>query len=516
LKIELAIAAPLRASSDAVGAFVFQSEAASRLSERKRAPPLELPEPLAGIDRRLSGHLRATANEESFCGAAESTLMLQTRGRLSAARVFAFGLGARSRYTPEALRQAAGRAVRAASQVSARRLELVLPGAAPIEDEVRAVAEGALLGAYRFDRYRSEKDANRRPLNVLRLLLPKGADLPRSRAALALAREVAEAVCWARDLVNEPAGVMTPKRLAQEARDMAKGAGLQVQVLGRAEIEKLRMGMFLGVAQGSSEKPRLVSVKYQPKGTGRGTAPLALVGKAITFDSGGLSLKPVDGMLDMKTDMAGSAAALAAMRVIAHLAPPFPVHAYLGACENMPGGRAYKPGDVLIARNGKTVEVTNTDAEGRLVLGDVLTWACEERPFGVIDLATLTGACVVALGHWTTGAFGPDGPLMNELLEAARASGEDVWRLPLTEWVKDSLKSDVADLKNCGERWGGAISAGLFLREFVGDTPWVHLDIAGPSFSPKERGYLAKGGTGVGVRTLVEYVKKRAETARTN
>jgi leucyl aminopeptidase len=176
----------------------------------------------------------------------------------------------------------------------------------------------------------------------------------------------------------------------------------------------------------------------------------------------------------------------------------------------MPGGRAYKPGDVLIARNGKTVEITNTDAEGRLVLGDVLAWACEEKPFAVIDLATLTGAVVVALGHWTTGAFGPDSDLMTGLLEAARQSGEDFWRLPLTEWVKDSLSSDVADLKNCGERWGGAISAALFLREFVGDVPWVHLDIAGPSFSSKERGYIPKGGTGVAVRTLVEYVRNQA------
>jgi leucyl aminopeptidase len=510
LKIELAVAAPLRAPSDALAVFQFQPESRPAVGGAKRPAPLALSEPLADLDKRLAGHLRATADEESFRGAADSILTLQTRGRLSTDRVFVLGLGPRERTTPEALRQASARAVRAAAHASAGVLELVLPGVAPVEEEVRAAAEGALLGAYRFDRYRSEKAKNHRPVKTLRLLLPKGAALEPARAALALATEISEAVCWARDLVNEPAGVMTPKRLAEEAKEMAKRAGLQFQSLGRSEIEKLRMGMFLGVAQGSSEKPRLVSVKYQPKGAGRDAPPLAIVGKAITFDSGGLSLKPVDGMLDMKTDMAGSAAALAAMRVIAHLAPPFPVHAFLGACENMPGGRAYKPGDVLIARNGKTVEITNTDAEGRLVLGDVLTWACEEKPFGVIDLATLTGACVVALGHWTTGAFGPDSDLMSGLLAAARQSGEDFWRLPLTEWVKDSLSSDVADLKNCGERWGGAISAALFLREFVGDVPWVHLDIAGPSFSSKERGYIPKGGTGVAVRTLVEYVRNRA------
>jgi leucyl aminopeptidase len=515
LKVELATGAPLRASSDALCVFEFQAEPRAGAAGGKRpAAPLAYSETLVDLDKRLAGHLRATASEESFRGAVDSLLTIQSRGRLSTDRVFVVGLGPRGRHTTEGLRQASARAIRAAERASVSLLEMALPGVAAIAEEVRAAAEGALLGSYRFDRYRTERAKSHRPVKTLRLLLPKASALEPAREALALATELAGAVCWARDLVNEPAGVMTPKRLADEAKDMARSAGLQFQVLGRSEIEKLRMGMFLGVAQGSSEKPRLVSVKYEPKGAGRNAPPLAIVGKAITFDSGGLSLKPVDGMLDMKTDMAGSAAALAAMRVIAHLAPPFPVHAYLGACENMPGGRAYKPGDVLSARNGKTVEITNTDAEGRLVLGDVLAWACEEKPFGVIDLATLTGACVVALGHWTTGAFGPDSELMTGLLEAARQSGEDFWRLPLTEWVKDSLSSDIADLKNCGERWGGAISAALFLREFVGDVPWVHLDIAGPSFSSKERGYIPKGGTGVAVRTLVEYVKNRAAQAQ--
>jgi leucyl aminopeptidase len=210
----------------------------------------------------------------------------------------------------------------------------------------------------------------------------------------------------------------------------------------------------------------------------------------------------------MKTDMAGSAAALGAMRVVARLKPPFPVHALVGACENMPGGRAYKPSDVLTACNGKTVEITNTDAEGRLVLGDVLAWGISTlRPAAAIDLATLTGSCVVALGPTTAGAFGPDGKVMEGVLAAARAAGEDVWRMPLTETLKEQLKSEVADLKNAGERWGGAISAAWFLKEFVGETPWVHLDIAGPASTSKERGYLAKGATGAGIRTLVEFVR---------
>jgi leucyl aminopeptidase len=216
-------------------------------------------------------------------------------------------------------------------------------------------------------------------------------------------------------------------------------------------------------------------------------------------------------MVDMKTDMAGAAAVIAAMKVVAELKPPFPVHALVGACENMPGGRAYKPSDVLIARNGKTVEITNTDAEGRLVLGDVLAWGAETlKPALLVDLATLTGACMVALGQTTAGALGPDGPAMDAVLSGARSAGEDVWRLPLTDSVKEELKSDVADLKNAGSRLGGAISGALFLKEFVGDVPWVHLDIAGPSNAAKERGYVAKGGTGMGVRTLVEMVRTRA------
>jgi leucyl aminopeptidase len=268
------------------------------------------------------------------------------------------------------------------------------------------------------------------------------------------------------------------------------------------------MGMFLGVTRGSVEPPRLVTVSYVPKGAAAKRPPVVLVGKAITFDSGGLSLKPTESMVTMHSDMAGSAAVLGAMRVVARVKPPFPVHAVLGACENMPGGRAYKPSDVLVSYAGKTVEITNTDAEGRLVLGDVLAWAAERfEPAAMIDVATLTGACMVALGNPTAGLFGPDGPVVDGLLAAARASGEEVWRLPMTESLKEQLESDRADLKNTGERWGGAISAAHFLHVFAKDTPWAHLDIAGPSHSGKERAYVAKGGTGFGIRTLVEFVR---------
>jgi leucyl aminopeptidase len=268
------------------------------------------------------------------------------------------------------------------------------------------------------------------------------------------------------------------------------------------------MGLSRGGTGGQTDPPRLVKVSYLPKGAAAKRPPVVLVGKAITFDSGGLSLKPTESMVTMNTDMAGSAAVLGALRVIAALKPPFPVHAVLGACENMPGGRAYKPSDVLVAYDGQTVEITNTDAEGRLVLGDVIAWAARTlKPAAMVDVATLTGACMVGLGMTTAGLFGPEGAVADGMLAAARASGEEVWRMPMTESLKEQLKSDRADLKNTGERWGGAISAAHFLHAFAKETPWAHLDIAGPSHATRERGYVAKGGTGFAIRTLVEFVR---------
>jgi leucyl aminopeptidase len=386
-------------------------------------------------------------------------------------------------------------------------MAVALPPGLDAAAAARAAVEGALLGAYRFERYKTKAD-EAQPLRSIELCLPRGGRPPAEVAeGMELGRAVAEAVAWARDLVNEGPADCTPSRLARAAQQLAREAGLRCEVRGPKEIAALGMGMFLGVTRGSAEEPRLVKVSYQPR---RATAarPLVLVGKAITFDSGGLSLKPTDSMVTMNGDMAGSAAVLGAMRVVARLAPPFPVHALLGACENMPGGRAYKPSDVLTAYDGSTVEITNTDAEGRLVLGDVLAWAVDTlRPAAVVDVATLTGACVVALGTTTAGAFGPDGAVIDAVVAAARAAGEEVWRLPLSESVKESLKSDVADRKNTGERWGGAIAAAHFLREFTAGAPWAHLDIAGPAHASKERGYVGKGGTGFGVRTLVELVR---------
>ena len=469
---------------------------------------------LAGVDAALGGLLLKTAAEEEFTGKPDQSLVLHTHDKVPARRVMLLGLGTRQKFEPEVLRLAMGRGAKAAQRLKVEKVAAAVTAVREIEACVRAVAEGLLLGLYRFDRYKTkDKGARAGQLKEAKIFLPEGTAKTRFlQQSLDLGVLVAEATNGARDLVNEPPNTLTPAKLVEAARKVAREGKLKIEVLGRAQIQKQKMGMFLAVAKGSVEAPALVHLSYVPAGKAAKEPALALVGKAITFDSGGLSLKPSESMAGMKNDMAGAAAVLGAMKVIAQLEPAFPVHAFMGACENMPGGRAYKLGDVLTSRAGKTVEVLNTDAEGRLVLADVLSLAADLKPATIIDVATLTGACVVALGHHTIGAFGVEDSTVWEVLEAARAAGEDIWRLPINELLRDSLKSEVADLKNVGDRWGGAISAALFLKEFVGETPWVHLDIAGPATSPKERGYLGKGATGAGVRTLVQYVRDRMGT----
>jgi leucyl aminopeptidase len=465
-------------------------------------------EKLGAVDASLDGLLSRCAKEEEFTGKEGQVLTLHTHGKLGAQRIAAIGIGKEKDEdrTLEQLRLAASRAVKVAKAAGAKTLAI----SGPLDDPkaVQAAAEGASLGAYVFDRYKKEK----KPLKLARveLLVSVKVAGPLTEAAQ-LGREIADAVCAARDLVNESPGRATPRALALAAKKSAQEAGLKCEVLGRAQIEKLGMSLFLGVAQGSSEEPQLVRISYDPpRGKGH---PVALVGKAITFDSGGLSLKTAQGMEDMKTDMAGAAAVISAMRLVAALKPPFPVRGYFGACENLPSGTAYKPGDVIVGKNGTSVEVLNTDAEGRLVLADVLAWAVEEKPAALIDLATLTGAILVALGPWTAGLFSNDEQLAGELLDAARTAGEPVWRMPLPPEMEELIKSPVADLKNTGGRFGGSINAALFLQHFVGKVPWAHLDIAGPASIDKERGYNARGGTGAGVRLLAEWIRRRGSAA---
>lgn len=485
---------------------------------------------LSDLDRALGGLLRSVAEEEEFTGKEGQQLSLHSHGKAGASRLLVLGLGKAKDQdrNAESLRVAASKAVKAARAAGVKTLAIVWPWATDekaLGREVQALSEGAGLGAYKFDKYLKEK----KPLKLthLRLLAReersvrrggKGSPVTQAQssrkdlaASAALGSAIAIATCLARDLVNEGAGVLSPRALADAARAMGKASGVKVEVLGRAQIAKLGMRLFLGVSQGSDAEPQLVRMTYAPRGAGKPEKAVALVGKAITFDSGGLSIKTGAGMEDMKTDMAGAAAVIAAMGLVARLKPPFEVRGYFGACENMPSGKAYRPGDVIAGKNGTTVEVLNTDAEGRLVLADVLAWAAEEKPAAIVDLATLTGAIMVALGPWTTGLFSNDDKLAAELAAAAGAAGESIWRMPLPPEMEELIKSPVADLKNTGGRFGGSINAALFLQHFVSRLPWAHLDIAGPSSADRERGYTPRGGTGAGVRLLAEWIRQRAQ-----
>ena len=412
--------------------------------------------------------------------------------------VVAVGVGDRTDVTPDVLRRAGAAAVRAAWKRSSLALTLLeaLPAGGDVAAAAGAVAEGAGLAAYRFTRFKSDPDPCR--LETLTIVGGEGA-----AEAVARAAAVVHATCLARDLVNTPAGHLHPADLAEVAQQEVRGEGLAVEVLDEHAVADLGLGGLLGVARGSEEPCRLIKMTYDPPAGAAAT--VALVGKGITFDSGGLSLKSGEGMMTMKTDMGGGAAVIAAMSALPAVAPPVRVIAFVPTTENMPSGRAMRPGDVLTIRNGKTVEVLNTDAEGRLILADGLSLAVEEEPAAIIDLATLTGACMVALGKGIAGLMTNDHELGERVQGAADRAGEPVWHLPLPQQYRKHLDSPIADMKNIGNGpHGGALTAGLFLQEFVADVPWVHLDIAGPSTSEDDDGALVKGATGFGVRTLVE------------
>jgi len=451
------------------------------------------------VDKALGGGLAEFMAEAGFEGKADEALPVPAAG-LGAKAAVLVGLGDRKKVTLEGLRRAAAALVRRGSK--AKIVATTLLDAAPPEADrqaaAQAIAEGAALGAYRFLRYKKEREAP-----AVEQFLVLGKRDAGVQAALDQGAAVAQAVAWARDLVNEPAGTLTPSVLADEARRAAEQGGLEIEVLDEVAIANEGLGGLLGVSLGSEQPPRLIKLTYEPDGPARGT--VALVGKGITFDSGGLSIKPAEGMETMKTDMSGAAAVIGAMSVLREAGVEAKVIAFVPTTENMPGGAAVKPGDVLKIRNGKTVEVLNTDAEGRLILADGLSLAAEERPDAVVDLATLTGACIVALGLKFAGLMGNNDSWIAQVRQAAERAGESVWPLPLPQEYRKDLDSEIADLKNItGGRWGGALTAGLFLAEFIGDIPWAHLDIAGPARAPSDEGYLQKGGTGFGVRTLVE------------
>jgi len=437
------------------------------------------------------------------------TLFVQRRSgdRFAAAAVLLVGAGPRAKASPDAVRRAIGRV---AAQVARFRTVATTFGQAarPTNDSIQSAIEGALLGSYRFDRYKS--GGNERPvLERVTVLGRAGSDARSARRAIERGEVVADAVAWARDLVNTPAGECTPDYLAKQAQSMAREVGLEVKVWNEKQLEQGGFGGIIGVGQGSVNPPRLIELRY--RGAAPSRKPIALTGKGIAFDSGGLSIKDAKSMETMKDDMAGAASIVATMKAIARLRPRVNVIAAVPSAETLPSGSAVKPGDILRHRGGKTSEVLNTDAEGRLVLADALAFLAEQEPRVIVDTATLTGACMVALGNDIWGVMGNDRALIRDLLASGRTAGEPGWELPLWDGYKPEIESAVADMKNVGNRWGGAITAALFLAEFVGDTPWAHLDIAGPAFSDKASDLGPRGGTGVPVRTLVDYVLSQAK-----
>jgi leucyl aminopeptidase len=455
------------------------------------------------LDAKLGGLLARAAADERFRGKAGQTLSLHLAGT-EARRLLLIGAGPLARDPARALRIAAGAAVRAAALAGAARMAFAwsVGDGLPV---LEAAAEGALLGSYRFDRYLTGERAQ--PSALAKVSLHPPVPVDGGPAAIARAQVTARAVSRARDLVNEPAGYLTPTRIASAAEAWASAAGLGFEALGRAQCAALGMGLFLAVAQGSDEEPRFIHLSWKPANARR---RIVLVGKGVTFDSGGLSLKTNEGMLDMKTDMAGAAAVLAAAAAAAEEQLPVEIHALAACTENMPSGRSYKLGDVLRSMDGKTVEINNTDAEGRLTLADAITFGLRLNPDALLDFATLTGACMVALGPHTAGVMSNDEALASEFLAAGEAAGEDSWRLPLPPRLAEQLKSDIADLRNTGERRGGALTAGLFLKEFVGSVPWVHVDIAGPSSASKDHGHVTKGGTGFAASSILKYLRRNA------
>lgn len=445
--------------------------------------------------------LNKILKEEGFESKLKDVTVVHSQGKIAAKRVIVVGLGKKEDFNAEAVRRSVGTAVVLAkkSQVKTVALEL--------EDfkYAEAVVTGAVLANYGFKKYQKE---DRNQIKKLIILGRNGAN------EIDRAMKVCQGVMWARDLVNEPPMVVTPKYLVEQARQIARQPGMSVKIYEETELKQMRANALLAVAAGSDEPAYLIHLTYKPELKDRPKVKpkkkIAILGKGLTFDSGGYSLKPAEGMQTMKLDMAGAAAVLGIFKVLPELAPAMEVHGVIPTTENLISGKAIKPGDIVTAMNGKTIEILNTDAEGRLVLAEALNYIGREKWDAVIDLATLTGACMVALGEQVAGLFSNDDKLRQEIEEAAKAEGEMVWPMPLVEEYKDLIKSSVAEIQNISKaKWGGAITAALFLQEFVPvNTPWVHLDIAGPAFEEKGEvlSYVPMGGTGFGVRTLLRFL----------
>ncbi len=499
LTIDIAAAAPTDVRATSLLLLIDQREA------------LPAAGPAAAVDAALDGALSALVAEGELSGRKGELVVVHALGRLPVRRVILAGLGQADGVDRDRVRGTVATAARQARALSDGSLAVALAGPAlealPPEELARAATEGAVLGLYRFDRYRSETAEPRHALDRLLLL---GGDTDALGRGRDLGRVIAEAANLSRDFANEPSNMLTPREFAQRARACAEESGLDCEILDREAITALGMGAFLGVAQGSHEPPQFIVLRHRGGGEEPG---IGFAGKGITFDTGGISIKPAANMAAMKQDMSGGGAVIAATAALARLQAPVNVTAIVPATENMPGGSAIKPGDVLTAMNGTSIEVINTDAEGRLILADALSYANHLRLSPIIDVATLTGACAVALGDIASGLMANDDDLAQEVIAAGRRGGERLWQLPMYEEYDEKIKSRIADVKNTGGRYAGAITAAKFLAKFAGETPWAHLDIAGTDDSDKDQGVLVKGASGVAVRTLIEFALGRAKGA---
>jgi leucyl aminopeptidase len=470
------------------------------------------------VNKALAGAISELIEAGDLKGKLGQTVVLYPRGALPARRVIIVGLGEPEKFDLEAVREASGAAIKAAKEVGAKSVATIVHGGGigglDLTEAAQAVVEGSLLALYKYDAPRSKKDEDEddNQVNSLTLVEFDETKIDQIEAGVQTGQVITESVYLARTLVNQPSNVATPTAIAAAAQSMCSEVGLSCTVLDEAEMRAQGMAALLAVTQGATQPARFVIMKYQPGDSAQnGNQPVVLVGKGVAFDTGGYSLKPSSSMESMKGDMTGAAAVIGAMRAIALLKLPVPVIGLTPLVENVVSATAYKPGDVFVAKNGVSIEVVNTDAEGRLILADALCYAGDLNPAAVIDVATLTGGKVIALGERMSGLFGTDDSLTEALMVAGQKVGEPLWRLPLDPAYDRQIKSEVADIKNSGGRAASAVTAARFLAQFVGDWPWAHLDIAGGEFysnSPEQtpHSYLTKGATGIAVRTLVEFL----------
>ncbi len=483
---------------------------ASRETEAIVTPVFEGDDPIqdrvAELDQLLGGLLKKLATSGELTGKSLEFTLMHAPAGLKASRLLLVGAGKREQFNGSTLRKLAGAALRSLKGKSVKNFAFLAGGALPAAEGAQALAEGFITADFETDKYKTDKKEKK--IETIALVGFPEADISAAEKGLATGKIIADAQNFTRDLVNEPSNKLTPRILAEKAAAMAKEAGLAVEILDEKKIAELKMGALLSVAQGSAEPPRMIVVTYTPANVKPGAPVIGLVGKAVTFDTGGISIKPADGMEKMKYDMAGGATMLGAIRALAALKPGVKVICVVPSTENMPGGKAQKPGDIQTAMSGKTIEVLNTDAEGRLILADAITYAKQLGVTHIVDAATLTGAIVVALANVNVGVFGSNQEFTDKLLASAKAAGEKMWQLPMDDEYREFIKGSFADIQNIGSgKGGGSITGAWFIREFAGDTPWIHLDIAGTAWNDDAKPWLAKGPTGVALRTLVHLVQ---------